>query len=197
MSQDRVPGYEEQEPMERTVYESTRIHEYEMPFNYPNVEVNRPHYLKGHKGVENHGVELLPTKTYDQKDVPPDAIVINEERPIVSVTVIGSTCTPPGYVKVEAEPVERWGTEDEHETVLPVRYREGDLWGQHLRTDQLDAAGDNKQFPQAGMSSAHFDIPRSETVKVMGGSEPPGWTDDQFADDNHYSFRAIRLTVVD
>ena len=45
------------------------------------------------------------------------------------------------------------------------------------------------------MSCAVFEIPPSVRVRVMGGSQIPGWTDDNCPDDNHYSFRTIRTTV--
>ena len=35
-----------------------------------------------------------------------------------------------------------------------------------------------------------------KTQSKSGGSEAPGWTDDNYADDVHYSFRIIRTTVV-
>jgi hypothetical protein len=200
-----VEGYESFDVQAAATFEHTQVREYEMPFNYPNVEVNRPHYLQGHAGSEGHGVEMLPTQTYDQKDVPPDHIAIEESDPVVAVTVIGSACTPPGFVKLEANPTDAFWNKLERDPddeirdpdALPLRFREGDLWGQHLRWDQFDASGDYEEFPLAGMSSATFDIPRSTEVRVMAGSEPPGWSDDQHPDDNHYSVRLIRTTVVE
>ena len=46
------------------------------------------------------------------------------------------------------------------------------------------------------MSCAIFEIPKSKKVKIMGGSESPNWTEDNYSWDDHYSFRIIRLTVV-
>ena len=65
-----------------------------------------------------------------------DCIAVSEERPIVRVVVIGSACTPPGYVQVECEELESWRRGDEVRTVMPVRFRMNNLWGMHLRADQ-------------------------------------------------------------
>lgn len=52
-----------------------------------------------------------------------------------------------------------------------------------------------RENPLAGMSSAIFEIPKSRKVVISGGCETCAWTDDNFADDVHYSFRIIRVTV--
>ena len=43
-----------------------------------------------------------------QTDRYADGIVIRDEDPIVRVAVIGSACTPPGYVTLEGEPIDGW-----------------------------------------------------------------------------------------
>ena len=69
-------------------------------------------------------------------DVAGDCIVVREDKPIVRVVVIGSACTPPGYVQVECEEIESWRRADELRDVMPVRFRINNLWGMHLRADQ-------------------------------------------------------------
>jgi hypothetical protein len=54
----------------------------------------------------------------------------------------------------------------------------------------------DREFPLAGMSCAIFEIPESKKIRISGGSQIPGWTDDTYPDDAHYSFRIIRTTVV-
>ena len=97
------------------------------------------------------------------------------------------------------------------------------LWGTHLRADQwMDADGRDfgyekipqnlikiypgmarasvkghyQAYPLAGMSCAIFEIPKSQKVIIMGGSETTGWLTDNAGFDNQYSFRTIRTTVV-
>ena len=77
-------------------------YEYWAAFNYPNIKVELGRVdlpstvFKGEYNAD--GVELA---------APPDgAITIVEKEPIVGVTVIGSACVPPGFVMLQAEPVE-------------------------------------------------------------------------------------------
>ena len=72
----------------------------------------------------------------DVSDAAGDCIVIRETTPIVRVAVIGSACTPPGYVQVECEELDDWRRDDEIRDVMPVRFRANNLWGMHLRADQ-------------------------------------------------------------
>gem|GEM_PF-5288840 len=66
-----------------------------------------------------------------------DCIIIEEDEPIVRCEVIGSACTPPGYVMLEAEPVEEFYRRGDFvRCVAPVRFRQDNLWGMHLRMDQ-------------------------------------------------------------
>ena len=53
-----------------------------------------------------------------------------------------------------------------------------------------------RENPLTGMSSAIFEIPKSSKVIISGGSECCAWTEDNFPDDVHYSFRMIRVTVL-
>lgn len=152
-----------------------------------------------------------------------DCIIIEEEEPIVRVAVIGSACTPPGYVMLEAEPCEEFYRGGDYiKGTAPVRFRQSDLWGMHIRGDQwlspvpVDTAygvipperlkcnpglrdysikTHYRENPLAGMSCAIFEIPKSRKVIVMGGSETTGWLSDDYSDDDHYSFRTIRTTV--
>ncbi len=216
--QQRVPGYEN-DPVQQRKKLSLATYEYNFPFNYPNIQVNRHQYY----GSEFHGVELLAINTDAQTltQEPADSIVIAEDDPIVRVVVIGSACTPPGYVTLEAEPTEDFRRYDEIPEVTPVRFRIDDLWGMHLRYDQWynhkpDAGQPlpgnflehwdgfeegslrctSEQLPIAGMSCAIFEIPRSSKVSVSGGAAIAGWASDAAPDDAHYSFRMIRTTVV-
>ena len=55
---------------------------------------------------------------------------------------------------------------------------------------------DPADFWMSGMSSAHFHIPPlRQGHDFSGGSQVPGTPHDQGADDAHYTFRIIRLTV--
>ena len=130
----RVKGYDRDRPR-RKVKLVTEEYEYELPFNYANVTVNRHFY----HGSEFHGVEMNPVNSIsgrDSEELCGDSIVIDETYPIVRVVVIGSACTPPGYVQIECEPVEGWRRPEELETIMPVRMRQDGLWGMHLRFDQ-------------------------------------------------------------
>ena len=69
-------------------------------------------------------------------DTSGDCIVVREKEPIVRVVVIGSACTPPGYVQIECDELDSWRRADEMRTVMPVRFRANNLWGYHLRADQ-------------------------------------------------------------
>jgi hypothetical protein len=216
MTTDRVHPYVD--PPQRRVELVLRTFEYRMPFNYPNIAVERRY-----GGGETHGVEMFPVAEVCPPNAssgkPAEGIVIREELPIVRVAVIGSACTPPGYVTLEAVPCDDFRRADEMPEVMPVRFRAGNLWGMHLRYDQWaeckaggrplpDSAPEAvrkrvmgfrctaREMPLAGMSCAVFEIPPSKQVRISGGCEVPGWTDDTFPDDAHYSFRIIRTTVV-
>ena len=209
----------------------TRLYEYELPFKYPNVEVERVC-----DGGEPHGMELFNVppgrmedyvysrddKTGGRGNRYADGIVIAEDEPIIRVEVIGSACTPPGYVTIECEPIDGWRRSDEVAEAMPVRMRIDNLWGMHLRFDQFlettfkDRTPDRpgpvhmperwkalgaggrifyQEMPLAGMSSAMFSTPPCRQVRVSGGCVCAGWKSDNCPDDSHYSFRIIRITV--
>jgi len=214
--QQRVPGYED-DPVQQRKELALKTYEYIFPFNYPNIEVNRHQYYGG----EFHGMELLPINTDADTltQEAADSIVVTEACPIVRVAVIGSACTPPGYVTLEAEPTEDFRRANELAEVMPVRFRISNLWGMHLRLDQWLGKGEadrplpqdfidqwprfeggtfrctTQEMPLAGMSCAIFEIPRSLKVSISGGAEIAGWASDAAPDDAHYSFRIIRTTV--
>ena len=223
MSDKKVIPYDD--PVRPKKELKLKTYEYELPFNYDNVVVERIW-----QGGETHGMELNPTNTLctsGDKHIPGDGLTITEEEPIVRVEVIGSACTPPGFVMVEAEPVEGWRRADELAEVMPTRFRIDNLWGMHLRADQwLRKAGGDfepwqgkenypatdrlpgwlkrrgadakmiyQELPITGMSCAIFAIPPSRRVTIMGGSTFPGWHGDNNPDDVQYSFRMIRVTV--
>jgi hypothetical protein len=104
--------------------------------------------------------------------------VIEEEEPIVAVTVIGSGCWTDSYVILDAEPIvwqyPRTG----------VRMRRHGLWGVLVRYDAWRHVGE--RWNDAGVSSARFDVPDSKKVIVGGGSQRA---------DPHYCIRTIRLEV--
>lgn len=117
-----------------------RTYEYHHPFNYPNVEVERRYLRTG----EFHGLEMNPVSSVGERaeHLPPDAIVIRHEAPIVRVAVIGSACQPPGYVQVEAEPLDSFYRDNHVPGTTAARFRVGNLWGMHLRVDQWFAKAD-------------------------------------------------------
>lgn len=195
--QKRVPPYPDK-PKDREPLGDFTTYEYEFPFNYYNVDVERKRYREN----EQHGLEMMPVpEAFDDDgnlvNKPADRIRIVEDQPIVRVTVIGSACTPPGYVQLEAEPLNGFRRTHENPDKLPVRFREDNLWGMHIRGDQNRSGLTYDQLPIAGMSSATFDIPKSEELSITGGSETPGWNDDTYPSDFHYSFRTIRVTVTE
>ncbi len=69
----------------------------------------------------------------------------------------------------------------------------------HLRGDLLQAGPEvtYRNSPITGMSCAIFQIPKSKLVRIKSGSTIPGWEEDNYPDDIHYSIRIIRVTVVE
>jgi len=141
MTEKYVKGYEG-EPCRKKVKLVTEEYEYELPFNYENVTVNRRCY----HGNEFHGMEINPINSVNDPEhpgnLPADSIEIAEDHPIIRVVVIGSACTPPGYIQIECEPVEGWRRRAELDAVMPVRMRINGLWGMHLRYDQWYGEGE-------------------------------------------------------
>jgi hypothetical protein len=100
------------EVQEVEVYEEEH-HVYRAPFRYKNVKVDR--WLE----YNDKGIEILAN----------GAITITEEKPIVSVTIVGSGCSTPNYNTVE------WWAESEdisnNHGQLVKRGRIDNLKGQH------------------------------------------------------------------
>lgn len=118
----------------------TERYEYDFPFKYENIKVNR--YVM--RARETHGMEMNPVNmhviqnpdgTVDGDDYRGDNIVITDECPMVRVVVIGSACTPPGWIQIDCEPIPEWRNRYEENSILPVRFRQDNLWGMHLRVD--------------------------------------------------------------
>jgi hypothetical protein len=180
--QEVVRLAESGERQERQAYTPV-VYEYWAPFNYDNVhiELGRVDPYVGAEFNED-GVEL---------DVPPyGAITLVEEEPIVGVTVIGSACCPPGFILLQAEPVE-WKYPRSG-----VKMRIDDLWGEHMRIEPWNK-GIDEGYRDAGMSCAVFELPDSKKVTIMAGSQ---MNIDQLdirnmRHDAHYDIRIIRVTV--
>ena len=189
----RVVGYPD-EPVQERKEISLRTYEYKVPFNYLNIDVDRVW-----TGGEKHGMELYAIKTTDgttaSTQAPGDAIVITEEDPIVQVAVVGSACTPPGSIMIEATTIDGEAHPGENKDALPVRFRIDNLWGMHLRADLVNQGGTFEALPISGMSCAIFEIPPSKSVRVMSAGAIPAWSNDNYPDDAHYSVRFIRTTV--
>lgn len=207
-------------PQKRTEYSGFKMYEYLVPFNYENINV-----VRNYSCCEKHGMELNPVNSHypDASQPPFDYIEIAEVEPIIRVEVIGSACTPPGYIQLMFEPCEGFYRDDEHKGIVAPRMRIDNLWGMHLRWDQwasrtpgatriLDGSAyeplpaghfapfehpkaDSSEFPLVGFSCGVFSIPRSKSIRISGGSVTPGWVGDTFCSDKHYSFRIIRTTV--
>lgn len=141
-TEKRVPPYEEK-TMPRTELTDFRVYEYALPFNYENVDV-----VRRYSGGETHGMELNAVNSHSPQPehLAADYIELRENDPIVYVEVIGSACTPPGYVQLNAEPIEEFRRSDEIASVMPVRFRINNLWGMHLRVDQW--AAENPPVPR-------------------------------------------------
>ena len=193
LSERRITGYPDDPVLEREELK-LRTYQYVVPFNYPNVEVDRVWV-----GGEKHGMELFALHSTDgataTTNMPGDGIIIREDDPIVQVVVIGSACTPPGTLLLEAKTIEGEAHAGELPEALPVRFRIDNLWGMHLRVDLVNAGGHYSNLPVAGMSSGTFDIPPSSEVRVMSAGAIPAWSEDNYPDDAHYSVRYIRTTV--
>ncbi len=174
--------YENQTPQTREKL-TTVTYQYWAPFNYPNIVVEL--------GREDLGAEYNVDGV--ELDYPPfGAITVTEDRPIVGVTIIGSACTAPGFVMLNAEPIEwkypRTG----------IKMKQENLWGQHVNA-KLWRRGVDEAWREAGLSSAHFDIPPSSKVTIMGGSamDVGGMGGAREGLDAHYCFRIIRVTVLE
>ena len=195
----RIPGYphdpvrEKRELTLRTVCLSTSFRS----TTRTSMSIRAQRWIGG----ERHGMELFPIKTTDgstaSTQTPSDWIVIHEDEPMVRVAVMGSACTPPGAILLEADPLPGFRHDGETEHALPVRFRIDNLWGMHLRADLLEQGARSDALPIAGMSCAVLEIPPSKTVRVAGLGAIPAWASDSWPDDTHYSIRYIRTTVAE
>jgi hypothetical protein len=179
---------------QRRIAYTTKTYEYWAPFNYPNIKVDL--------GREDSGAEFNMDGV--ELDIPPHgAITIAEDEPIVAVEVIGSACVSPGYVILHAEP------SDWKYPRTGVKMKIENLWGEHNLWD-IWSKGVDESCRHAGMSSAHFSIPESKKVTILGGSStdiepgipgathPSKMTADESGkawNDPHYCVRIIRVTV--
>lgn len=178
-------------PQKRLAY-SVRHYEYEAPFNYPNVNCELGREGTG-TGPHPDGMEL---------DIPPfGAITVEEQQPIIAVTVIGSPCIPPATILLFGEPIE-WKF-----ARTGVRFKQNNLWGEHIygwgASDRFDEGNRH-----CGLVSAHFDIPDCRKVTVMGygqldvhvsmpgkGPNVPLESRGDWWNDAHFNIRNIRVTV--
>ncbi|MHB9124588.1 MAG: hypothetical protein ACYC4F_01420 [Armatimonadota bacterium] len=121
------------DPVQNVIEFTTIMREYHHPFNYRNIThhcyCNDP---------SNSGLEINPINSVDGRTdggVPGDYLEIVEDKPIVRLVVIGSACTPPGFVTIETEPCEGFRRPDEVSELMPARFRIDNLWGTHIRGD--------------------------------------------------------------
>ena len=153
---------------ERLRYET---YEYHHPFNYENIKVDR----RCLRSADFHGLELNPVNSIIngpwEVHFAPDAIRIEESRPIVRVAVIGSACQGPGYVQVEAEPLSSFYRPEHVRSSTAVRYRIGGLWGRHLRRDQYLAGSGDEIKDLNGGSYADLENPGQAAPE----DERPQW----------------------
>jgi len=183
--------FENKEVQERTEFVPV-TYEYYAPFNYPNFRVELGRSDPAGAEYNMDGVEL---------DIPPyGAITFVEEEPIVAVEVIGSACTPPGYVILVGEPLE-WKFPRSG-----VKMKVDNLWGTHIY-GHVWKKGIDEGWREAGLSSARFSVPDCSKITILAGSQhhvgrPYPGIDDVFTIpgigldmDAHYCVRLIRVTV--
>ena len=150
-----IPNYTD--PMQERKKLTIETYEYEMPFNYRNIEVNRRYY----RGTEYHGVEMNPVNSIaqDRDHFSSDTITISEDRPIIRVAVIGSACTPPGYVQLEAEACGSFYRPQDIKSLMPLRFRINNLWGMHIRADNCFVIGKNLDIKR--LEGGYSEIPEA------------------------------------
>ena len=154
-SEKEVSNLVEQKTPQTVEVFSVKYHQYWAPFNYSNILLELGRRDKGAE-YNNDGVEI---------DIPPyGAITIEEDEPIVGLEVIGSACAPPGYVMVNAEPLERKYPR------TGVRMMVDNLWGEHVIA-RLWLRGVTEGWRECGLSSAQFSLPESGKITIMGGSQ--------------------------
>jgi len=135
-----VPPMEERgvrpfaDPEQHVIEYTTKTREYHFPFNYRNIAHHT--YCED---PSNSGLEMNPVNTVigrsEADGEPADYLELTEGAPIVRVVVIGSACTPPGYVCLEADACEGFRRPEEVVELMPLRFRIEGLWGTHVRGD--------------------------------------------------------------
>jgi len=137
------------DPIQKVNVYHLETREYHMPFNYKNIVqkvlMSDPAMAGEELGAVNSVYRKTDGATGD--DLPADCLELTEKNPIVRVAVIGSACTPPGYVQLEADPCEGFSRPEEIAGVTPVRFRIDGLWGMHLRGDQWMKEADTPGEP--------------------------------------------------
>lgn len=151
--------YYPQAPVQKRVRLVTEAYEYEAPFKYANITVKRFDMM----GRESHGVEMNmvnyhhPQGEQEPHDLEADSITLVEKDPIVRVVVMGSACTPPGYVQLECDPIPEWRNTYEIPGVLPPRFRINNLWGMHVRVDALYSHTPDVKPPISRVDESGYD----------------------------------------
>ena len=162
------------DPVQDPVVYDLQTREYHMPFNYKNfvhkVHMSDPANAGLELGSVNSAYRKMDGGTKD--DLPADCLEITEKNPIVRVAVIGSACTPPGYVQIEADVCDGFARPDTVDGVLPTRFRIDGLWGMHLRGDQWMKPSDTpgEPLPESFVDNWPFNAQREFHKKyVMTG----------------------------
>jgi len=137
------------------VYE-TEHHLYKVPFHYKNVIIDN--WLE----YSDKGVEMLADA---------GTITIVEEKPIVSVTIVGSGCSSPGY-----NTVEWWGEGEDLSNThgqLVKRSRVDNLKGQHNAWLQ-QAFSKKQQFDTVEEANEFLKTMREVVYGMTSGYYMPG-----------------------
>lgn len=137
------------DPVQEVNVYTVETREYHMLFNYRNIVqkvlMSDPSMAGEELGAVNSVYRKTDGATGD--DLPADCLELTEKNPIIRVAVIGSACTPPGYLQLEAEPCEGFRRPEEIDDVMPARFRIDGLWGMHLRSDQWMKPADSPGEP--------------------------------------------------
>lgn len=162
------------DPLQQPVAYTLQTREYHMPFNYANIARHVLMSDPAMAGVELGAVNSTYRKTDGGTgdDLPADCLEVTEKNPIVRVAVIGSACTPPGYVQLEADPCEGFRRPEEVDAAMPVRFRIDGLWGMHLRADQWMKPSDTPGAPLPKHYAENWPYNHSDTFSkeyVMTG----------------------------
>ncbi len=123
------------DPPQHVIEYTTMKREYHHPFHYKNIKVVAYCNDPSNSGLELNPVNTVDGRTGETDPRPGDYIELVEDKPIVKVVILGSACTPPGWVALEAEPVPGFRRPDEVEELMPLRFRIDNLWGTHVRGD--------------------------------------------------------------